>query len=248
MPEQYGIIGYPLTHSFSPAYFTRKFAAEHIDATYTAFPLEDIAAFPTLLEQHPDLKGLNVTIPYKEKIIPYLDELSDAAAAIGAVNCIKITNGRTIGYNTDITGFTQSLVPVLGNNQVHALVLGTGGASKAVTAALEKLGIPYQNVSRSAGTGVLTYQDLTPELMQQYRLIVNTTPLGMNPDILSFPSLPYDALEPEHILYDLIYNPERTSFLSIGRQYGATIKNGQEMLELQAEAGWKIWQDAADAQ
>jgi shikimate dehydrogenase len=243
MSAQYGIIGYPLTHSFSPAYFTKKFAAENIDAAYTAFPLEQVSDFPALLAQNPQLQGLNVTIPYKQAIIPYLDELDEEARLIGAVNCIAIRDGRTIGYNTDVCGFEQSLKPLLMPQHTHALVLGTGGAAHAVTRALEKLGIADTKVSRSAGPNALCYADLTPELVQHHLLIINTTPLGMHPYTGQFPSIPYDALETSHLLYDLIYNPERTSFLSIGRQYGASIKNGLEMLYLQAEAGWKIWQE-----
>jgi len=243
MPAQYGIIGYPLSQSFSPAYFTRKFSDEGTDAEYTAFPLQDISDFPALLAQHSSLQGLNVTIPHKQAIIPFLDELSEEAAAIGAVNCIAVKNGCTKGYNTDAMGFEQSLKPLLDSRHTHALVLGTGGSSRAVTWVLEKLGISYKKVSRTATADAISYNDVTPEILQQHLLVINTTPLGMYPDTEHFPSLPYDALDSNHLLYDLIYNPERTSFLAIGRQYGAMTKNGLEMLQLQAEAGWKIWQE-----
>lgn len=238
----YGLIGYPLTHSFSPAYFKRKFAEQGIEATYEAFPLTQINKFPQLLKTHPSLGGLNVTIPHKEAIIPYLDEVDTTAAEIGAVNCISITNGVKKGYNTDAIAFEQSLVPLLTPQHTHALILGTGGASKAVAYALQQLGIPFQKVSRTKKEGLLTYDELTNEVIAQHKLIINTTPLGMS-DISSAPFLLYDHIGNGHLLYDLIYNPDETAFLAYGLQRGAHIKNGFEMLELQAEASWEIWQE-----
>lgn len=236
----YGLIGYSLTHSFSPAYFTKKFREEHIDATYTGFPLHNIKEFPALLQKHPGLQGLNVTIPYKETVIPYLDELDDVAAEIQAVNCIILKNGIKKGYNTDAIGFEQSLVPLLQSYHKHALILGTGGASMAVAYVLKKLGISFQKVS-STKENLLNYNELTTNILQQHTLIINTTPLGMFPHTDTFPSILYEALTQRHLLYDLIYNPAETKFLTLGRQQGATIKNGFEMLQLQAEASWRIW-------
>ncbi|WP_276133316.1 shikimate dehydrogenase family protein [Polluticoccus soli] len=237
----YGIIGYPLGHTFSPGYFTKKFADEGIDAVYKSFPLEQITELPELLQQQTELRGLNVTIPYKEAVLQYLDETDAAAKAVGAVNCIHITDGNTKGYNTDIIGFEQSLLPLLQPHHRRALVLGTGGAAKAVAYVLNKLGIDYRKVSRSGQPEVVSYDDLTPELISAHTLIINTTPLGMYPDIYSFPPIPYDAIGAEHLLYDLIYNPAETRFLSLGKANGATVKNGMEMLHLQAEASWQIW-------
>jgi Shikimate 5-dehydrogenase len=241
MPASYGIIGYPLGHSFSPAYFADKFQQEGIDAVYNAYPLADIAEFPQLLQANPQLRGLNVTIPHKQAVIPYLNELDVEAETIGAVNCIDIRNGITKGYNTDAAGFELSLLPLLSADHTHALVLGTGGASLAVAYVLGKLGIAFRYVSRNAQQGHYTYDALTPDIIQQHKLIINTTPLGMHPDTSSLPALPYEAIGASHLLYDLIYNPEETAFLAAGRQQGAAVKNGLEMLQLQAEASWHIW-------
>jgi len=242
MPALYGIIGYPLSHSFSPAYFNAKFAKQGIDAHYAPFPLSAISEFKTLLQQHPNLAGLSVTIPYKESIIPYLDELDATAREIGAVNCITIKNGKTKGCNTDVIGFRQSLEPILHQNtSTRALILGTGGSSKAVAYALSNNGIPYNKVSRTKTETGLTYGDITPEIIASHKLIVNTTPLGMFPIVDALPPLPYDRIGPDHILFDLIYNPAETLFLRCGRKEGATTKNGSEMLHLQAEASWQIW-------
>ncbi len=241
MQPLYGLIGIILNHSFSPAYFKKKFAEQNIDALYEPFPIPYIRELPALLENNPDLAGLNVTIPYKEAVIPYLDEIDEVADHIGAVNCIVIKNGWKKGYNTDATAFEQSLNPLLTPHHTNALILGTGGSSKAVAYVLEQLGIPFQKVSRNKKEGVLTYEELTPELITQYKLIINTTPAGMYPNVDAAPNIPYSAIGENHLLYDLIYNPEETKFLSLGKEKGATIKNGFEMLQLQAEASWELW-------
>ncbi len=243
--RRYGLIGKKLGHSFSKRYFTQKFEREGIaDVAYELYELPTISELPKLLQQEPELVGLNVTVPYKETVIPYLDELDEAAARIGAVNTIKITHGKTKGYNTDYVGFKQSLAAFCPVDEVDkALVLGSGGASKAVCAALQNLGINYTILSRSPKPDQLTYEELTPELLQQYRLIVNTTPLGMHPHPETFPSLPYMALTPQHYLYDLVYNPEQTLFMQKGQETGAQTINGLEMLYGQAEAAWEIWQN-----
>lgn len=240
-PTLYGLIGYPLEHSFSPAYFNAKFLREDIAATYISFPITDIGQLPALLKQHLNLSGLNVTIPYKESVMPLLDELDVAAVAIGAVNCISIQNGKTKGYNTDVTGFENSLKPLLGQGMNSAIILGTGGAARAVKWVLEKLGIDYISVSRQDNADAISYDALTTDDIHQRKLIINTTPLGMYPHIESYPPIDYTAITDNHLLYDLVYNPEVTRFLQRGKQHGATIKNGQEMLELQAEAAWQIW-------
>lgn len=235
----YGLIGYPLTHSFSPAYFNDKFEREGIDAIYKAFPLRTINDLPALIELHPELKGLNVTIPFKEQVIPYLDAIDSAAKEIEAVNCIHITNDRRTGYNTDYTGFLKSMLPLQKLRYRQALVLGSGGASKAVQYALQQLDIIPTVVSRREGD--IDYDSLTDEIVEANKLIVNTTPLGMYPDIDAFPPIPYHAIGRQHLLYDVIYNPELTAFLKKGKQQGASVKNGYEMLILQAEESWRIW-------
>lgn len=241
--KAYGLIGYPLTHSFSEKYFAEKFAQEGIsDTSYRLFELKDIDQLPRLLAAEPELHGLNVTIPHKEAVIPFLDELEEETARIGAVNVIKIVNGRTIGFNSDYQGFKKSLENFLGEaGPVKALVLGTGGASKAVNAALRHLQIPYKEVSRTSRDGQLTYKDISPEVLAEYHLIINTTPLGTYPATETCPELPYEALSPQHFLFDLVYNPAETVFLKKGRQAGAQTQNGYEMLVLQAEAAWEIW-------
>jgi shikimate dehydrogenase len=237
----FGLIGFPLTHSFSVRYFADKFSREGIsDCVYENFPIESIEELSTLLK-HKELAGLNVTIPYKESVIEYLDELDPAAEAIGAVNCIKFVDGRHIGYNTDVFGFRESLKKFLGGAKVKALILGTGGSSKAVSHALDELAIPYQFVSRRKKAEWLTYHDLTADIILDHQLIINTTPIGMFPLGEAKPELPYDALTASHFLYDLIYNPEETAFLHEGGLRGAHTKNGIEMLYLQAEENWKIW-------
>lgn len=237
----YGLIGFPLGHTFSPAYFSAKFSREGINAVYQAFPLSNINELPALMAQHPNLCGLNVTTPYKEEVLSFLDQLHPDAAAIGAVNCIDIRNGTTIGYNTDIIGFEQSLKPLLADGMNKALVLGTGGAAGAVKWVLNKLGISYTEVSRTEKVGVLAYTSLKAGDIATHHLIINTTPLGMHPLIENYPDIPYDALTSKHLLYDLIYNPAETRFLQLSAQYGSATKNGQEMLEIQADASWQIW-------
>jgi shikimate dehydrogenase len=241
--KAYGLIGYPLTHSFSEKYFAEKFAREGVtDSSYRLFELAEIGELPALLRAQPDLKGLNVTIPHKESVIPLLDELEEETARIGAVNVIKIEGGRTKGFNSDYQGFKKSLENFLAPAvPVQALVLGTGGASKAVNAALRHLHIPYKEVSRSPQPGQFTYQDITPSVLSAYQLIINTTPLGTYPKTDTCPDLPYQALTPQHYLFDLVYNPAETVFLRKGREAGAKTQNGYEMLVLQAEASWQIW-------
>ncbi len=244
MQPLYGLIGITLTHSFSPAYFKKKFAEQNIDAFYEAFPIPYIRELPDLLEHNPDMAGFNVTIPYKEAVIPYLDEVDPVAAQIGAVNCVVIAQGKKKGYNTDAIAFERSLNPLLTPHHTQALILGTGGSSKAVAYALEQLGIPFKKVSQNKKNDQLAYEELTPEIIAQYKLIINTTPLGMYPSMDESPFIPYDALTEHHLLYDLIYNPEETRFLVQGKQKGAATKNGFEMLQLQAEASWDLWSAA----
>ncbi|MCB0696188.1 MAG: shikimate dehydrogenase [Chitinophagaceae bacterium] len=237
----YGLIGYPLEHSFSPAYFSDKFRLENLNAEYRTFPISAIEDLPILLQQYPRLKGLNVTIPYKETVLSFLDALDPDAAVIGAVNCISFAGGKKTGYNTDVIGFRNSLSPLLQPYMTHALVLGSGGASKAVKFVLQQLGIDYNVVSRTKNTGYITYKDVDARMITENTLIVNTTPLGMYPTINDRPGIPYEALTNRHLLFDLIYNPEATLFLQSGAKHGAMIKNGKEMLQLQAEASWTIW-------
>ena len=239
----YGLIGYPLSHSFSKRYFTEKFIREEkAGHFYELFPLETIEALPDLLKQLPQLKGLNVTIPYKEMVIPFLDEIDAAAKSIGAVNTIKISNGKLKGFNTDVYGFEKSLLNISEEAlPKQALILGTGGAAKAVKYALAQSGIVASYVSRKSGTDVLTYQDLNQDTLEKYKLIVNTTPLGMSPNIDSFPNIPYHYIGENHLCFDLVYNPEATLFLQKAQQRGAYILNGLEMLHLQAEKSWEIW-------
>ncbi len=244
--RQFGLIGYPLGHSFSKGYFTEKFSREQItDAAYELYPIESIAALPALLAEHPQLCGLNVTIPYKEQVIPFLSQLDASAQKVGAVNVIRRVDDRLIGYNTDYFGFKHSLEQWLGPGLagLQALVLGTGGASKAVGAALQELQLPYKLVSRSAAPGILSYAQLVEQadLLQQYKLIINTSPIGMQPRIAASPDIPYEQLGIGHYLYDLVYNPAETVFMQEGTKRGAQTKNGLEMLHLQAEQAWKIW-------
>ncbi|MGB1206149.1 MAG: shikimate dehydrogenase family protein [Chitinophagales bacterium] len=243
--QLYGLIGYPLSHSFSKAYFTKKFEALGITSKqYELFPLANINELSILLAQHKNMVGLNVTIPYKEKIFAFLDEVDEAAAKIGAVNTIKISqNGKTKGYNTDVYGFEKSLKAMLQTHHQNALILGTGGAAKAVKYVLEKCDIRYKMVSRKPKANEFAYEDIDANLLQKYTLIVNTTPLGMSPNIKSCPDLPYQYLTKKHFLYDLVYNPAETTFLKYGKQQGAIIKNGLEMLHLQAEKAWQIWNE-----
>ena len=241
-----GLIGYPLTHSFSESYFCEKFKEEKISGySYSKFELSSIGEFPSLLESRPGLRGLNVTIPYKQQVIRYLDELDELSAAIEAVNTVLISRthgGISLkGYNTDVYGFYHSLKPMLPSGETRALVLGTGGASRAVVHALNLLGIDHKFVSRKPGAGMLGYKDLCLTVLNKYRLIINTSPIGTYPSVDEFPDVPYDLMDDRHILYDLVYNPPETKFLELGRLKGARTVNGLKMLKLQAEKSWEIW-------
>jgi len=246
--QKYGLVGYPLSHSFSKRFFTNYFEKESIHAEYLNFELSDLTTLPATLLKHPELAGFNVTIPYKEAIIPYLDCCDSQAAVLKAVNTVKIDRmGGTIGltgYNTDLIGFRDSIRPLLKPIHKKALVLGTGGASKAVVAALNNLSIATQPVSREAKVGIsISYAQLTKAIMEEFTVIVNTTPLGTYPKPEGFPDIPYQYLTDRHLLFDLVYNPAITQFLQKGVNHGATIKNGLEMLELQAMAAWRIWNE-----
>lgn len=240
----YGLVGFPLGHSFSARYFTEKFQTNNISAEYHNFEIPSIKLLPGIIEKTPALRGFNVTIPYKQQIIPLLDELDDNARKIGAVNVVSVVRGKTtrlIGHNSDVIGFCNSLRPLLRDAHKKALVLGTGGASCAVMHGLKQLGITPQLVSRTAKDGIITYSDINADVMAEYKLVVNCTPLGMSPKTEFCPDIPYEHLTPEHLLYDLVYNPEETLFLKRGLEQGATVKNGLEMLYLQAEASWQFW-------
>lgn len=243
--DKYGLIGYPLGHSFSISFFNEKFQNEGIDACYVNFEIPQIDDLPEIIASNLDLKGLNVTIPYKQKVISYLDEISPEAKAIGAVNVISVRrNGKSTslkGYNSDVIGFTKSIEPMLEPMHKKALILGTGGASRAIDYGLKSLGLQTLFVSRTAKEGAITYNDVTPNLIKEYNVIVNCTPLGMYPKADTFPQLPYEAMDNHTILYDLIYNPDETLFMRKGAQYGANVKNGLEMLLLQAFASWNFW-------
>lgn len=243
--DKYGLIGYPLGHSFSISYFNEKFQNEGIDAVYENFEIPQIENLVEVLNVNPELKGLNVTIPYKEKVLNYLDNISPEARAIGAVNVIKVDhNGNDItltGYNSDVIGFTKSIEPMLQRYHKKALILGTGGASKAINYGLKSLGLETVYVSRYERPGTICYKDITPEVVKEYNVIINCTPVGMFPKTDQCPDLPYEAMDNHTILYDLIYNPDETLFMNRGKQYGATVKNGLEMLLLQAFASWDFW-------
>jgi shikimate dehydrogenase len=279
--KEYGLLGYPLGHSFSRAFFLEKFAREGIDADYLNFEVPSAEMLLQVIQEHPNLQGLNVTIPHKKAVIPLLDELSDEARAIGAVNVIRITREPVDsvpdssssesprhylkGFNSDIIGFMESIRPLLQPHHRRALVLGTGGASKAICRGLEKLGLEWRYVSRQrqlpsasecpsskrpsdsvlgglpAESSPFSYSDITPSLLADYTVIVNCTPLGMHPNVDTAPPLPYAALSPRHLLYDLVYNPEVTEFMRQGRRFGATVKGGLEMLHRQAVASWEFW-------
>jgi shikimate dehydrogenase len=240
----FGLIGYPLSHSFSRKYFTEKFEKEEITGcSYELFPLKTIEGLRPLLEKNPELEGINVTIPYKKQVLPYLDE-SHIPEGLAACNCINILNGKIVGYNTDVTGFEKSFVPLLKTCHQRALVLGNGGATAAVVFVLKKLGIDFEIVSRERhGDSKFTYADINKKIISDSLLIINTTPLGMHPDTKSCPAIPYSYLTERHLLYDLVYNPSKTLFLQKGEERGATIKNGEEMLVLQAEESWRIWNE-----
>ena len=243
--DKYGLIGYPLGHSFSIGYFNERFQNENIDAKYINFEIPSIDDLPEVLASNPQLKGLNVTIPYKEKVIPFLDSVSPEARAIGAVNVIRVTHkGNKVilrGFNSDVIGFTKSIEPMLEKCHKKALILGTGGASKAVNYGLKSLGLETVFVSRYERPDTIQYESITPDVVKEYNVIVNCTPLGMYPHSDECPKLPYEALDSHNILYDLIYNPDQTLFMKKGLAHGAQVKNGLEMLLLQAFASWEFW-------
>ena len=256
----FGIIGYPLSHSFSKKFFTDKFEKEGItDARYEVFPLETLDNFKQFLDEHPEICGLNVTIPYKIDIIKNVDWQSEIAKGIGAVNCLRVSsenpvtaalsgevgfedhNFRIEGFNTDAFGFENSLKPLLTSAHDKALVLGDGGAAQAVKYVLASMGIPYKSVTRKKEAGRVLFSELNEEIINDHKLIINTTPLGTSPDVDSCPPIPYEFIGPEHLLYDLVYNPANTLFMQKGAAQGAAVKNGYEMLVLQAEKSWEIW-------
>lgn len=243
--DKYGLIGYPLGHSFSISYFNEKFENENINAKYINFEIPTIDELPEILASNPELKGLNVTIPYKEKVIPFLDSVSPEARAIGAVNVIRIEHrgNNTIlkGYNSDVIGFTKSIEPLLERFHKKALILGTGGASKAINYGLKSLGLETVFVSRYERPGTIQYEKITPDIIKEYNVIINCTPCGMYPHIDECPLLPYEAMDNKNLLYDLLYNPDQTLFMKKGAEHGATVKNGLEMLLLQAFASWEFW-------
>jgi shikimate dehydrogenase len=246
----FGLIGYPLEHTFSPSYFAKKFEREGItDCDYKAFPLAALDELTSLLGKYPELEGLNVTKPYKQMVLNYLNSVEGKAYKIGAVNTIKIKfldkGPHLKGFNTDIKAFEQSLEPFLSKEHQHALILGSGGASKAVLFVLEEFGITYKLISRNPGENRITYEELTKSHVRDCNLIINTTPIGTYPRTEEAPPIPYDAIEPAHFVYDLVYNPSETLLMQKAKAQGATVKNGQEMLELQAEESWRIWNDSS---
>ena len=246
--DKYGLIGYPLGPSFSISYFNQKFQDENIDAVYENYEIPSIDELPEVLSSNPELKGINVTIPYKEKVLPFLDSISPEARAIGAVNVIRVSHkgNKTLlkGYNSDVIGFTKSIEPML-DKKLHqkALILGTGGASKAIDYGLRNLGLETVFVSRYERPGTIQYKNVTPEVVKEYNVIINCTPLGMYPKTEVCPELPYEAMDSHTILYDLIYNPDETLFMKRGAEYGANVKNGLEMLLLQAFSSWEFWHE-----
>jgi len=244
----FGLIGYPLGHSFSKTFFTEKFLRERISAKYEIFPIETLDKLPKIFEENLTLTGLNVTIPFKEKIIPFLHQIEPEARKIGAINTIRVEHIydeiQLTGFNTDVVGFELSLVPLLLPKPSKALVLGSGGASKSVCYVLDKLNISWEIVSRSPlNKNMISYSAITPELINSCKLIINTTPLGMYPKTEACPDIPYEAVSREHLLFDLVYNPEITLFMKRGMEQGAKVKNGLEMLEIQAEKAWEIWNE-----
>ncbi len=246
--DKYGLIGYPLGHSFSISYFNQKFSDEGIDARYENFEIPSIDQLQEILDTTPNLKGLNVTIPYKERVMEYLDSITPEAQVIGAVNVIRVShegkNVRLKGYNSDVIGFTQSIEPMLDKKwHKKALILGTGGASKAINYGLKSLGLETVYVSRYQRPHTVQYENITPEVVREYNVIVNCTPVGMYPHTEECPPLPYEAMDQHTILYDLIYNPDETLFMKRGREQGADVKNGLEMLLLQAFASWEFWHE-----
>ena len=246
--RQYGLIGYPLTHSFSKRYFTEKFETAKIGAVYSNYEIDSITKFPEVIASNPELIGLNVTIPYKEQVIPYLDDLNDSAREIGAVNTVKIIRGengiKLKGFNTDTHGFENSLKPLLKPHHTKALILGTGGASKALKYVLKKLGIAFISASiEELKENEIRYEDIDEKVISERLLIINATPLGTYPKVEGCPNIPYQFLTNNHLLFDLVYNPEVTRFMSLGLEKGATVKNGYEMLLLQAERSYAIWNE-----
>ena len=245
--DKYGLIGYPLGHSFSINYFNEKFKNENIDAEYINFEIPTIDSLPEVLALNPELRGLNVTIPYKEKVISFLDAVSPEARAIGAVNVIRVEHKcnatRLKGYNSDVIGFTKSIEPLLERFHKKALILGTGGASKAINYGLKSLGLETIFVSRYERPGTIQYDKITPDVVKEYNVIVNCTPCGMYPHTDECPELPYEAMDSKNLLYDLLYNPDQTLFMKKGAARGATVKNGLEMLLLQAFASWEFWNE-----
>lgn len=239
--KSYGLIGKSLKHSFSKEYFTKKFERDNLEARYENFEFESVESIRSYFEERKDVLGLNVTIPYKQSIIPFLDELDDSAKEIGAVNTIKISEGKWIGYNTDFYGFMTSLKPFLENTHDRVLVLGSGGASLAIQYSLKLMDIPFHVVSREKGKGDLTYEDLNEHVIKACKLIINTTPVGTFPDIEEAPSLPYENISSEHLVYDLVYNPDRSKFLALAEAQGAMVMNGLDMLKHQAEKAWRVW-------
>jgi len=239
----FGLIGYPLSHSFSQKYFEEKFKKEKLtNCRYELFPIQSIEELGELLQKNPELEGLNITIPYKRQVLSWLHSDADIPGGIHACNCIRILEGKLTGYNTDVIGFENSILPLLHPWHKKALILGNGGAAAAVTFTLKKLNIEFEIVSRSLhNESTLTYGNIDEKVMNENLIIINTTPLGMYPQIDQFPDIPYQFINDRHLLYDVIYNPSKTLFLQKGEQRGATIKNGEEMLILQAEESWRIW-------
>lgn len=241
--KSFGLLGRNISYSFSKGYFTEKFKNENfVGCTYENFDIPEITSFPEIIKNNPNLKGLNVTIPYKEAVIPYLDKLSKKASIIGAVNTIKITKkGKLKGYNTDYFGFKKALKPLLKKRHKKALILGTGGASKGVAYALDELGIEYTFVSREAKENAISYDQIKAETFDNFQIVINSSPVGTSPNIDAFPQIPYEFFTKKHIAFDLIYNPEETIFLKKAKENGAKTKNGMEMLAFQAEKAWEIW-------
>lgn len=238
----FGLIGYPLTHSFSKKYFENKFSEEQIkDCVFENFEITHVADFVNFIKQNPALQGFAITIPYKQQILPFLDSMTDDVKQMSACNCVKIENGKLLGFNTDVIGFEKSFTTYLKPHHVKALVLGTGGAAQAVIFTLKKLGIHYLSVSRNEVANGIVYDDLNESILSDYTVIINTTPLGTYPKTEEFPAIPYEFITPQHYLFDLVYNPPLTQFLLKGKEQGAIIKNGYDMLTIQAEENWKIW-------
>ena len=239
----YGLIGYPLSHSFSKKYFDEKFVQESItDAKFENFSIENISLLHDVL-LHRNLRGLAVTIPYKKSVIDFLYDSTDAVKQMGACNCIKISEGKLLGYNTDVIGFEKAFIKLLKPHHTKALILGTGGAAAAVEFVLQKLNIEHEFVSRKKAGSQILYAELTENILQEYTVIINTSPVGTYPDVDEAPAIPYQFLNTDHYLFDLVYNPSETKFLRLGKEQGATIQNGYEMLVLQAEENWKIWNE-----